>query len=288
MIIEYKYIDKPRITNWTIEKIFNAQRSGLREVYVTLDLGRSYKTVKINSNGAIVDNYVLDWDLLKSVKPGFVYEAVDNNLKPIIKRGRNGFYKLKPVSEKDAPTIEINGIHMHRIIDITPWKDSYFKVRDARVKRGNIVLDTCMGLGYTAIHSLRQGARQVYTVEVDENVIEIAMHNPWSRELESSNILVFKDDIIDLIHSFNDSYFDRIIHDPPRFSGRTGDLYSLELYKEFYRVLKPGGILYHYTGEPGKHRGASIVKGIGKRLERAGFITRFSRRSLGYLCYKHS
>jgi predicted methyltransferase len=36
-------------------------------------------------------------------------------------------------------------------------------------------------------------------------------------------------------------------------------------------VLKKGGKLFHYTGEPGKHSNISFIKGVKRRLEEAGF-----------------
>ncbi|MGB9827929.1 MAG: methyltransferase, partial [Thermosphaera sp.] len=70
-------------------------------------------------------------------------------------------------------------------------------------------------------------------------------------------------------------------------SGSTGDLYGLDFYKELYRVIKPGGILYHYTGLPGFKSNYSILKGIKNRLERAGFIrVYFDEESQGFIAWK--
>lgn len=38
------------------------------------------------------------------------------------------YYKLKCIAEDTASTLEISGIHMHRI-DITPWKDALMKAK---------------------------------------------------------------------------------------------------------------------------------------------------------------
>ena len=65
--------------------------------------------------------------------------------------------------------------------------------------------------------------------------------------------------------------FDIIIHDPPRLSLAT-ELYSLDFYKQIFRVLKNNGKLYHYTGNPGsRNRHANLPGNVVKRLKIAGF-----------------
>jgi len=201
-----------------------------------------------------------------------------------VRAGR--FYKLVNVPS-GAPTLEIDGIHMHRVEGIEPWEDAGVKVRALGVRRGSRVLDVCTGLGYTAIHALKAGASEVYTVEVDENVLYIASLNPWSRGLESEAITVILGDAVDVIREFSDSTFHYVIHDPPRLTKATGELYSLEFYRELYRVLKPGGRLYHYTGEPGRVRGFNLPSRVASRLREVGFtVLGYSGRVAGIIAYK--
>jgi predicted methyltransferase len=40
-------------------------------------------------------------------------------------------------------------------------------------------------------------------------------------------------------------------------------------YRELYCVLKQRGVLFHYTGEPGKHCNFSVVRGVKDRLEKS-------------------
>ncbi|WP_461863996.1 class I SAM-dependent methyltransferase [Thermococcus sp.] len=179
------------------------------------------------------------------------------------------FYKLVPTI---PPTIEIDGIRMHRTKDVTPLEDTLNKVNAVKPKEGEMLLDTCMGLGYTAIEAAKRGA-YVMTVEKDPNVLELARLNPWSRELfHSQNIQVIQGDAFDVVKRFKDGSFDVVIHDPPRFS-LAGHLYSEEFYRELFRVLKPGGRLFHYVGNPGrKYRRKDLQKGVMERLRKAGFV----------------
>ena len=178
------------------------------------------------------------------------------------------FYKLVPTV---PPTIEINGIRMHRTKEVTPLEDTIKKINAVKPGEGEIVLDTCMGLGYTAIEAAKRGA-YVMTVEKDPNVLELAKLNPWSWELfHSQNIQVIQGDAFDVVKRFRDGTFDVVIHDPPRFS-LAGHLYSEEFYRELFRVLKPGGRLFHYVGNPGKrYRRKDLQRGVMERLRRAGF-----------------
>jgi len=283
--VNYNYIDLPRLSIWVAQELIDSITNGLTSIWTTFDLGLSSEKAIVDNDCVIIrGNYRICIDELNLIEKDKIYEITDYGLRAIL-ISNVSVYKLKPVSKDTAPTLEINGIHMHRIVGITPWMDSYLKVHVARVRRGHYVLDTCMGLGYTAIHSILRGA-YVLTVEIDPNVIEITRHNPWSKKLGDKGIRIIHGDITDVVHELSDHTFHRIIHDPPRFTSRTGDLYSLELYKEFYRVLKPNGILFHYTGEPGRHSGPRIVKGIGERLRMAGFIVKYNRRAQGYIAKK--
>jgi predicted methyltransferase len=68
--------------------------------------------------------------------------------------------------------------------------------------------------------------------------------------------------------------FDAALHDPPRF-GIAGELYSQVFYDHLARVLKPKGVLFHYTGSPNKlTSGRDVPNEVSQRLRRAGFTTR--------------
>jgi predicted methyltransferase len=267
-----------------VEELIN--KSGCFET--TLDIGLSDIKVCTYGGNLLVGDIEIK---LKDVTPSeddrvVIYELETGRIYEVLRYTSRGFYKLKSVGARTAPTLEISGIHMHRITGTDPWRDTMAKIRSVRVTSGNIVLDTCTGLGYTAIASVKSNANVVYTFEIDENVLWIAERNPWSSMLSSDRVRIYHGDVTTLVKRLPDDYFTKVIHDPPRFTRSTGDLYSLEFYRELYRVLKRGGMLFHYTGEPRIHR-PSILKGIKDRLSRAGFrVLGFDREAMGFVAVK--
>jgi len=236
----------------------------------------------------------LDLGLSKSdiiqTKPGYFLgkgETIDSeSLEKIVKNERSiyfvdqktvfmaatsgkHFYKLSPTT--GAPTLEIDGIRMHRTKGTTPDKDTRDKLKRLGLSSGT-VLDTCMGLGYTAIEAQRRGADSVVTVEYDPNVLLMSQINPWSSDLFSSNsIHKLIGDSFNVVDAFSSELFDYIIHDPPRHSS-AGHLYGQEFYNKLAGVIKPGGRMFHYTGKPGsRYRKVNIHTGVKKRLGAAGF-----------------
>jgi len=160
---------------------------------------------------------------------------------------------------------------MNRADDVDPKTDAMLKIKSLGNIYG-IVLDSCTGLGYTAILAARnRRVRKVITIEKDENVVAIARQNPYSRELfENEKIECIIGDVYHEIRRFGDENFNLIIHDPPRIS-IAPELYSLEFYKQLFRVLKADGKVMHYVGRPGIRQGKRYLKGIMRRLRLAGF-----------------
>ncbi|MBI2657263.1 SAM-dependent methyltransferase [Candidatus Woesearchaeota archaeon] len=249
-----------------------AAKKGTEHAEVSLDLNISKARVGIENNSFIFpDGQRLEESQLK--KPikddASCFLIKDNALVKIqlFSEETNKFYKLVPA--KDAPTIEISGIRMHVTKEMSPMEDTKKKIEAISPIKG-FVLDTCMGLGYTAIMASKSAF--VITCEKDGNVLEIARLNPWSKELfNSKKISILKASIFDEIKILKNSMFDAVIHDPPRLS-LASELYSLGFYRQLFRVMKPNGRLYHYTGSPGsRFRNVNLAGNVAQRLKTAGF-----------------
>ena len=286
MFRKYRFASKslPVITYEQLIYLSNVSETDSSQIHFSLDLGITFTEINLRKRMFLVNDYYYSIDsLLSHVKKGYVYVLDKGEAYPVAYYRDGFYYKLYPVSSFSAPTIEISGIKMHRVIGITPWKDSETKVSLLGIKTGEHVLDTCTGLGYTGIHAYMRGGN-VVTIENDSNVLDIASYNPWSREL--ANIDIFLGDAYDVIQSFDDMMFQAIIHDPPRFS-RSGQLYSLNFYRELYRVLSDDGRLFHYCGRVGyKKRGLDIIKGVAVRLRKTGFKVKLMRDRMGVYAYK--
>jgi len=239
---------------------------------VSLDIGLSKSTLSLDHSIIFPDGQQMDKEYFLSFK-------YDERTCYLVEDGR--FYKIqlfstetnrlyKLVNTKTIPTIEISGIRMHRIYADEPLHDTETKINAIKPVHGS-VLDTCTGLGYTAIAAAKQ-ADSVITIEKDANVIKIARYNPHSRELfTNKKIKLIIGDVTKEIKGFEANTFDIIIHDPPTFL-IAGELYSEKFYKELYRVLKRKGTLFHYTGVPGwKKRRRDLPLEVSIRLKKAGF-----------------
>ena len=261
------------LTHYQSSQLLEAKKKGLKNAEVSLDFNLSKSNIKIENDYFVFpDNQTLDETKLKKIikNDTSCFLVKDNSILKIqlFSEQTNKFYKLVP--SKDAPTLEISGIRMHVTKEMTPIEDTKRKIESIPPIKG-VVLDTCMGLGYTAILASKT-ADFVFTCEKDENVVEIAKFNPWSKELfNNKKMNIINADIFNQIKVFKNNMFDAIIHDPPRLSLAT-ELYSLNFYKELFRVLKQNGKVYHYIGNPGsKNRNINLPGNVAKRLKQAGF-----------------
>ena len=194
-----------------------------------------------------------------------------------------GFLKLLPTA--GAPTLEIDGVRMHRTVGTTPDVDARVKL-DALGVKGGRILDTCTGLGYTVLEALRRGGELVVSVERRAGVLRLAGLNPWSAGLfDDGRVSLVLGDSGGLVAVLPEGFFDYVVHDPPRFS-HAGHLYAGAFYGQLFRVLRPGGRLFHYTGEPGsRRRRVDLKRGVMERLRRAGFVgVSWVKEALGVVC----
>lgn len=182
------------------------------------------------------------------------------------------------------PTALIAGFSMHRFgLGVDPKEDTRRKIASLKPYRGNdcSVLDICTGLAYTAIMASElENVSSVTTIELDPTMTQICAMNPHSKGLfrsssdaEDNIITQLYGNAFDVIQTLPDYAFDRIIHDPPTFA-LAGELYGENFYSELFRVLKPSGRVYHYTGDPSANvTGGGGVRGIVKRMKMVGFET---------------
>lgn len=272
------------LTDYNLKKILTSLIREDKSVIVSPDLNLTQvdlplKNRRINIGGRVFTGE--DLEELADKCSGVIMVEDGEMLKLEFFAGR--YYKLRPTDF--APTVEIDGIRMHRTKGINPWEDSRQKAAMV-VKTGDIVLDTCGGLGYTAIWAVKLGAKRVVTVEKDLNIIELRTLNPHSAEFFSDKVISMEGEVQDIILHFREGGFDCIIHDPPRFSF-AGELYGSEFYREMSRVLRIGGRLYHYTGDPySRGRGRRFIEGVLGRLKRAGFDASHRPKELGVYALK--
>ncbi len=183
-------------------------------------------------------------------------------------------YKLN--EENGRAVLCISGIRMQ---EGDPVETARTKTRLLKAKNGMSVLEICTGLGYCTYELINRGCK-VTTIEKDENVIALARTLPHFKVVETRAQLVIADafDKIEEI-AIEGGKFDRVLHDPPRFS-RAPLLYSSKFYEFVRSVLKKNGIMVHYVGNPySRNRKRNFVGGVVKRLKEAGFK---SIKRIGY------
>ena len=269
----------------TASEILDAARNGAVSVTVSLDLNLSERAWRITPDGLVLSEAAGGCDAvtipladLESVAGAGnkVFRFDGNDMVPVEVRA-GGYYKMVPTPS--VPTLEINGVKMHRSKDIDPLEDARLKT-ELTVRGGDRVLDTCGGLGYSAIFAVKAGAGQVVSFEKSPAVLEIRAQNPWIRAgafdwftpEAAGRITLTRGDVNREIKGLADGSVDAVIHDPPRFTSATGDLYGRAFYTQLARVMTPGARLFHYTGSPGKIvRQDRFIQNTMRRLEAAGF-----------------
>ena len=254
---------------------------------VSLDLGLTETTVNQTETGwALPGGETVGRGAVRKIseKEDSAYFVDAGEVFQVAVAGKH-FYKLVPTGR--APTLEIDGVRMHRTSGTTPDRDTRGKL-DVLGLDGGRVLDTCMGLGYTALESTRRGAELVVTVELEPQVVRVALMNPWSSPLFTEEAIhKVIGDSYTVAGILPESFFDYVVHDPPRH-GHAGHLYGLDYYRRLRRLMAPGGRMFHYTGEPrSRYRGVNLQRGVSRRLREAGFsLTRYHPEAMGVTCAK--
>lgn len=277
------------LSHYQVKPILAAKQTEQTAVTTSLDLGLTTAELPLTAEGVqLPDGQQLNWAQLEEImaNENSCYQIRNNQIDKVtfFSEALQRAYSLFPTHS--APTMLVSGITMHRIVDCDPHQDTLNKIKAAGKIYGD-VLDTTMGLGYTAIQAAKTAA-SVITIELDPTVVEVCRANPWSQALFSNPRITRKVghawDVIE--DEFDDEQFSVIIHDPPMLN-MAGELYSLEFYEELHRILKPKGRLFHYIGNPDSKSGATVTRGTIKRLKEAGFRRISSQaRAFGVLAVK--
>ena len=255
----------PLVTLSVHQALCAARAAGIPQIDLSLDLGRNIIAVNITANTWLSGEQ--EYPYLAACKDRTIYYWTGEDFAPL-QRYNNALIKLVPTAW-GAPTFEIDGIKMLPTAQISPYDDAARKI-ELIAPRGKRVLDCCGGLGYFADCCLRAGASEVRSFEKNEEVLWLRQHNPWS-PVSAPPLRLTQGDIAQEIARLDDRAFDAILHDPPRF-GIAGELYAEDFYRELARVLRPGGLLFHYTGTPNKlTSGRDVPREVTKRLQRVGF-----------------
>jgi predicted methyltransferase len=257
--------------------ILSTHEKGAAKVEVSLDLGLNQALLLFDPDGVkLPDGGSLSWESLAAIAEDengcYLLEQASGVYEPhkiqLYSELTDRSYSLYPTS--GAPTMLVSGLPMHRIKDTDPHRDTLEKIKAARP--AGQVLDTCTGLGYTAIQASKlSSVAHVTTIELDPAVLQICRLNPWSQVLfDNPKITQIIGDSFEVIASFPDGAYTRILHDPPYLS-LAGDLYALEFYRQAWRILSRNGRFFHYIGDPESKSGRSATAGVIRRLEHAGF-----------------
>ena len=262
----------PLLTLTVHEALRVAAHNGVSAVECSLDLGKSRTSVEVR-----VEHWSWQgtrYPFMAACKDRTIYHWTGGEFQPVA-RYTNSLIKLVP-TEWGPPTFEIDGIKMLPTAKVSPYEDAQRKVGLIR-PRGKAILDTCGGLGYFAAWCLQGQAASVRSYEKNADVIWLRGLNPWSPQADvaavASGLTLVRGDVAAQIAALPDRSFDAVLHDPPRF-GIAGELYSQVFYDHLARVLRPRGLLFHYTGTPNKlTSGRDVPHEVASRLRNAGFST---------------
>ncbi len=251
--------------------LLRGRQQGRSQVRLSPDLGRTQVAVALTPQAARFPGGVtLPWAEARRIAehPNAVFMGTDDGWQPVraFSELTQRVVALYPTAH--APSVLISGIPMHRVQGSEPWQDTRAKVQALR-PRGR-VLDTCFGLGYSALQAAAT-AQWVLSVELDPAVLAVARRNPWSQPVfEHPRVRVVQADVARLVAGLPADFFSAVLHDPPQFA-LAGELYGAAFYAQLWRVLKPGGRLFHYVGSQETKMGRNVTRGVMERLRAVGF-----------------
>jgi uncharacterized protein len=278
----------PVLSHYQARPLLQARDRGAHEVFTSTTLGLTQVQARLDEQGIhLPEGDLISWDNLEQIAASdsacFVLEEGRARKIQFFSEMLSRAYSLYPTAS--APTMLVSGLPMHRIKGTDPRRDTVAKVKTI-APIGGQVLDTAMGLGYTAVEAAKE-ADTVTTIELDATVVEVCRLNPWSQDLfQNPKITRYIGDAFDVIETLPDATYRRVIHDPPMF-GLAGHLYGEDFYRELFRVLTSRGRVFHYIGDLDSRSGAGVARGVRQRLVAAGFKRVVDRpRAFGVVAYK--
>lgn len=285
-------LEKPALrtilSHYQAKPLLEARERGDEAIASSTTLNLREREARLDGAGVhFEDEAPIPWAVLEEIAANdsacFLVEEGDAWKIQFFSETLNRAYTLYPTPS--APTMLISGLPMHRIKGTDPHMDTLAKVKTIAPIGGD-VLDTAMGLGYTATEAART-AQSVTTIELDPTVVEVCRLNPWSQALfDDPKISRRIGDAFDVVETLPDAAYQRVIHDPPMFS-LAGHLYSEDFYYELFRVLSPRGRLFHYIGDLKSRSGSGVARGVRQRLVAAGFKRVTDQpRAFGVVAYK--
>ncbi|HEY2686103.1 MAG TPA: MnmC family methyltransferase [Steroidobacteraceae bacterium] len=255
----------PLLTLETCRELTDARIRGVAQLEVSLDLSRSRTTVAIEASRWSHQGFSYPYPA--NCKARAIYHWQDGEFQ-VVSRYQGALVKLVP-TPWGPPTFEIDGIKMLPSEAASPYLDAKRKVQLIR-PGGKIVLDCCAGLGYFAAWCLAEGAARVLSFEKNSEVLWLRSKNPWS-PAHDHRLELSQADISQAVEGIPTGSVDAVLHDPPRFS-IAGELYAEAFYRQLARVLRPKGLLFHYTGAPqAVSRRRDLAGEVSIRLEACGF-----------------
>jgi predicted methyltransferase len=257
----------PLLTFEVHETLRAGASSGAGVVQCSLDLGRTTSSVAVEPDRWSVGGE--SYPYLTVCKERTIYYWAGAEFH-VASRYTQSLIKLVP-TQWGPPTFEIDGIKMLPTSKLSPYEDAQRKVSLIR-PRSRAILDTCGGLGYFASCCLEADAARIQSFEKNPDVIWLRSLNPWSPGADP-RLTLENEDVSRAVTALPSDSFEAVLHDPPRF-GIAGELYSQAFYDQLARVLRPRGLLFHYTGTPNKlTSGRDVPNEVATRLRTAGFAT---------------
>ncbi|MFG3817966.1 methyltransferase domain-containing protein [Limnothrix redekei] len=127
------------------------------------------------------------------------------------------------------------------------WEDPYMKkLAEIATGNGGKVLEVGFGMGIAASYIQEYSISEHHIIEANNEVFRQLQHFAGSSKVNVISYLGFWEDIT---QQFEDEYFDGILFDT--YPIIIEELYTarFSFFSEAFRLLKPGGVFTHYSGE---------------------------------------